>query len=167
MNNIWNELSEESKEYILEVFNDLEPVCANDLVQMNLMDKLFGKENLNPKPQIKTWQDVVKQGLVNLLAIRESATYASDVCDEKIGNKVEATIKIAKLIELGYGGMITDEEWKDCTVLKYYIGYDNEDDTLVKDKTLIGKVFIAFRTKEQRDEFFENNEQLCKDYYMV
>lgn len=173
MNNIWNELSEESKEYVLKVFNDLEPVCANDLVRMNLMDELFGKENLNPKPQIKTWEDINKNASELGLKIDWDdyshvtiIRFYDNEKDLKIIRRVLATIKIERLIEQGYGGMITDEEWKRVTMPKYIIESRYNGD-LVLEVTYGFKHFIAFHTLQQREEFLKFNENLLKDYFML
>lgn len=171
MNNIWNEISEESKNYVRELFNSYEPVCANDLVRMNLMDDLFGKDNLNPKPQIKTWKDYEKTlSKPHTDDIKE--TYGA-ICFLPFMNmgcnpvvkKMIATYEIAILIDLGYGGMITDEEWTNINIRKYCIVRTSKH--LRKTELTDTYNFIAFHTKEQRDEFYNNNEQLCKDYYMI
>ena len=83
---------------------------------------------------------------------------------EKHAKSALAMAQISQLIPY-YGGKITDDEWKDCSIRKYiifrrtsYIGrYD----------TYSNYEFLAFRTAEQRDEFLKNNEQLVKDYLMI
>lgn len=63
-----------------------------------------------------------------------------------------------------YGGEITDGEWEDH-YFKYVIerGYNK---IFATSYTNTYK-FLAFHTKEQRDEFLKNNEQLVKDYLMI
>lgn len=170
MSNIWNELSEESKKHIKNVFSEFEPVCQEDLVRMNLMSDLFGKENLTPKPQIKTWYDVEKQGY-----------YAEDewVANEKVDaivykgsfssqiiKKVIATFKIAKLIDLGYGGLITNEEWSDSTY-KWHIVYDTQQNKYKVFWETVYKDPLSFHTEEQAIEFLKNNRDLLDDYNMI
>lgn len=172
MNNIWNELSEESKKYVKRVFSEFEPVCQEDLVRMNLMDDLFGKENLSPKPQIKTWEDYLEsikdeqaQSLTGGLdKVSLDSGYVNR--DFPAFKKAIATFKIAKLIEVAYGGMITDEEWKRLTIPKYIIDARYNGD-LVLEVTYGFKCFIAFHTSQQREEFLKFNEDLLKDYYML
>lgn len=166
MSNIWNELSEESKKYIRKVFNEFEPISANDLVRMDLMTDLFGKENLNPKPPIKTWDDIEKyypdlnRALNDLL----DSLINYDV-DATLGNKIAATFKIYHLVELGYGGIIADEEWDRISTPKFTI--EGRIKELDCDITHGLRKLLAFHTREQRDKFLRNNEQLCKDYYMM
>lgn len=64
-----------------------------------------------------------------------------------------------------FGGVITDEEWKDRHTIKF---------TIIKRLNLISLVplykdyeFLAFHTKEQRDLFLEENEDLVKDFLMI
>ena len=174
MNNIWNELSEESKKHIKDVFSEFEPVCQEDLIKMNLMSDLFGKENLSPKSQIKTWYDVEKQGYYaedewvyeDKASERVDAIVYKGPFRSQIINKAIATFKIAKLIELGYGGMVTNEEWNNNTY-KWHIVYDAQQnkykvfwETLYKDP-------LSFHTEEQAIEFLENNRDLLDDYNMI
>lgn len=177
-NKIWNELSEESKKYVKHIFSGFEPRLHEDSMQMHLMNELFGEENLKPKPQIKikTWADCEKN-----FPVRLETCFAMSGCkvvlngfmanyniQEKIIKKAIATIKIAELIEHCYGGMITDEEWQNKDMPKYAIqGYADKLNTLEYNTVYDYKQFIAFHTEEQRDVFFEYNEQLCKDYYMI
>ena len=64
-----------------------------------------------------------------------------------------------------FGGVVTDEEWKDVTMTKrciircgkYMIAYDSE----------LNYQFLAFHTEEQRELFIEENEDLVKDYLMI
>lgn len=167
MNNIWNELSEESKEYIRKLFNEYEPICEADLIRMNLMSDLFGKENL--KPQIKTWDDLEKYDKVrsDLYAPVFSELSACNILPKGLFNKLVATIQIAELINTSYGGIVTNEEWADSSIVKHTIWYDSIDKEFCKNSSCREKTFLSFHTVEQRNEFLENNESLCKDYFMI
>lgn len=64
-----------------------------------------------------------------------------------------------------FGGVITDEEWKDKHTIKFAI---------IRRLNLISFLqlfkdyeFLAFHTCEQRDLFLEENEDLVKDYLMI
>lgn len=178
MNNIWEQLSEEDRIFLRKSYQEMKEVSnKNKYLYDNMLEDqekrlegIFGKENLNPEPQIKTWEDIenlypsYKVWMDGFIAFCLDNRY---IGDNKISNRLIAAIKIAKLIEECYGGMITDEEWRNCTIPKYYIWYNNMYNTLVRDNTYAAKEFIAFHTEEQCDEFFKNNEQLCKDYYMI
>lgn len=63
-----------------------------------------------------------------------------------------------------YGGEITNEEWGNSSP-KYIIDrYGNMINITFHTNAYY---FLAFHTKEQRDMFLENNEQLVKDYLMI
>lgn len=177
MENIWNELSEESKnsilsEYIdlkekLNIFKDENSIRHSVIYRVDELEIIFGKENLNKKPQIKTWDDIVNYypEIHNSLEKGLKGISEYEFTPIIFLLKCAATLKIAKLIELGYGGMITDEEWRDITKEKYTI-------YRVLDVFVISPLgacidFPAFHTEEQAKEFLKHNEHLCKDYYMI
>lgn len=65
-----------------------------------------------------------------------------------------------------FGGVVTDEEWKltkDCKG-KYTIYREN--DRIIRGFHYSTYYFLAFHTKEQRDLFLEENEDLVRDYLM-
>lgn len=65
-----------------------------------------------------------------------------------------------------YGGEITKEEWKNDNKYKYIITFYKER-IITVDWIDNNYYFLAFHTKEQRDEFLKYNEQLVKDYLMI
>ena len=167
----WNELSEKEKAAIRKSYK--EAVDNNLVTDQVLWKTLFGDENLNP--QIKTWDDVINECVANnpeANNIFDNYVLVRDVvsCPDVIKRKLEAAYRIAVLIELGYGGMITNEEWRESTqkhtidcvsTLRY------APEKLVTGVSLHSRHLIAFHTAEQRDEFLKNNEQLCRDYFMI
>ena len=64
-----------------------------------------------------------------------------------------------------FGGVITDEEWKDLTVEKYAICRLNNAISLMC--SYLDYRFLAFHTEEQRDLFLEKYRDLVKDYLMI
>ena len=64
-----------------------------------------------------------------------------------------------------FGGPITDEEWENVCMPKYIIFRS----ALGVFSSRISKYyeFLAFHTMEQRDLFFEENEDLVRDYLML
>ena len=64
-----------------------------------------------------------------------------------------------------YGGEITDSEWNNPNIDKFTIKRDYNQ--LLLDIAQTTCSFIAFHTKEQRDEFLKYNERLVKDYLMI
>lgn len=179
MNNIWNKLSEEDRNFLRKSYQEMKEISNKnkDLYdnmledQVKRLEKIFGEENLNPQPLIKTWEDYEKT--LSKPHVGDINSTFNDICllpGMKMGSnpvvrKIIATYKIAILIELGYGGMITDEEWENPKKVKYIL--IERKGVIVDDVTYTYRSFIAFHTKEQLGEFFKNNEQLCKDYYLI
>ena len=64
-----------------------------------------------------------------------------------------------------FGGVITDEEWNNPNVYKFCIerSYDRIDVEWFNNIYH----FLAFHTKEQRNLFLKENEDLVKDYFMI
>lgn len=82
---------------------------------------------------------------------------------EKHAKSALAIAQISQLMPY-YGGEITDEEWRDYFP-KYII--DRYGNKIKYSESYLGYEFLAFHTKEQRDAFLKNNEQLVKDYLMI
>lgn len=83
---------------------------------------------------------------------------------EKVAKSMLAMAQISQLMPY-YGGAITDEEWCNINLLKHCITCRNNQ--VYKEGLGQLKVFLAFRTAKQRDEFLKYNEQLVKDYLMI
>lgn len=136
-------------------------------------ERLFGKENLQPpEPKIKTWEDINKMDNRYHKLIDEIIRSGySSLWDSKVINKVIATLKISKLIELAYGGMVTEEEWKDKTIPKYCIvpNWLNKGFHRIKCETIDEMRFIGFHTYQQADEFISyiENIEIVEQYYMI
>lgn len=135
------------------------------LVQLEIF---FGKENLQPENKIKTWEDVEKikdsyKSMVDYLL-----KFSNDI---KLNKKLAATFQIKLLIELGYGGMVTEEEWKNDTIRKESIVPCDVRDgfKFVTCYYLSNKNFIAFHNIEQAEEFmsYPENRKLVEQYYMI
>ena len=125
------------------------------------LEELFGKETLQSEPKIKVWSDVLYQTNINSFEI------VHPDCDDKLTKKLEATYKIKWLIELGYGGMITEKEWKDASREKFAVIYFTTQLEMATSYTR--RHFIAFHTIEQRERFlsYPENVELIKQYYMA
>lgn len=86
---------------------------------------------------------------------------------EKVGLSAQAMVKIAEILETNkrFGGIITDEEWKNAQVYKYCIEVcDGKLDFVCR---LHEYHLLAFHTKEQSDFFFKKHEDLVKQYLML
>lgn len=125
----------------------------------------WDKENNHKAP--KTWN-----GLVN--------NHKFKACEASIDrNSVEfaitpieksalALLKIHQLIEIGYGGNITNEEWNDLRCDKYTFTI-RDGEIIVVLTNSNSHDHVAFHTEKQRDEFlkYPENVQLLKDYFMI
>ena len=136
------------------------------------------------KPKgIKTWNDLCEASLnsneVMLSGYRiwdyDSNIYvtnkliASDYSKnvfltEKEAKSSLAMSQISQLMPY-YGGAITDEEWNDRGMRKFVI--IRHCNRVFFDTTYAFYEYLAFYTKEQRDNFYKNNEQLVKDYLII
>ncbi|MCH5167887.1 MAG: hypothetical protein J1F35_08415 [Erysipelotrichales bacterium] len=171
----FEKLTKEEKKKLRKIYKDMkkEPTLAyayEYAEKCKWLEELFDKENLQPEP--KTWEDVLKlyparvTGVVGL----ELELKGVPGINDKIAQKIIAATKLAKLIELGYGGMVTDEEWKD-TNDKYIVALHYEKGEAILEKRTVCnyKCFIAFRTYEQRELFmaYPENRELVEQYYMI
>lgn len=165
----WEKFTEEERKRIRNAYkildeNNTEARLAGEYVY------IFGKENLQPK--IKTWNDVATYNpelwnFINRLC-KEIAN--CPYIDNKLYKKLIATIQIQKLIEFGYGGMITEEEWMDGRKSKAVIKRTTGKSPTLYYATVYYDVrFIAFHTDEQREKFVSHpeNVELIKQYYMM
>lgn len=142
--------------------------------------------------KIKTWEDIEKEGfkifddyreetVIDVRDCYEEVDCSDCIClkgydydlekerpDNKIILKAIATLKIAKLIELGYGGIVTAGEWKNTNIEKYCV-YAVEGKIDFNGYSLYEYHFIAFHTSEQREEFmsYSENVELIKQYFMI
>lgn len=176
MSNIWNELSEESKKFIISQYDfhkKSKELSKENTAIMYYLEELFSKENLCPEPQIKTWEDLEKTlSKPHIEDINDTFNAICLLFGLKMGSnpvtrKIIATYKIAVLIDANYGGVITDEEWADSSFAKHTIWYDSIDKEFCKNSSCREKTLLSFHTVEQRNEFLRNNYQLCRDYFMI
>ena len=85
---------------------------------------------------------------------------------EKHAKSALAMARISQIManDERFGGVVTDEEWKDTT-LKFVINRVRK--TINKAAFGNSYEFLSFHTQEQRDLFLEENEDLVKDYLMI
>lgn len=186
----WNELSEESKKIIKDIYDEiikeavkpenqkLDDEEADDNIRelwgkQSQLIELFGYDNLNPKPTPKTWEDVEKAegGDIRVDSKVINPNGRAWGLGLKYHQKAEATLKLAILIELGYGGMVGEEEWKDSDINKFSIVPFDTKKGLKIVTTIFesDKRFIAFHTLQQVEEFMshESNRKLVEMYYLM
>ena len=129
------------------------------------------------KQEIKTWEDLCVAGIVmegfivsNTKNIVQRCTYTANHyysnihLTEKEAKSSRATSMISQLMPY-YGGAITDEEWKGWCMRKFVIRRNGYGVQFVESACWF--YFLAFRTAEQRDDFYKYNEKLVKDYLMI
>lgn len=119
----------------------------------------------------KTWNELVAskkyKRIVNKIGILHSYMDVTPI--EK---SVKAFLKIHQLIEAGYGGNITSEEWDNDNIEKWYFTVYNRYNSIfipIRSQCYSEKHFIAFHTKQQAEEFISylENIQLLEDYFMI
>jgi len=101
---------------------------------------------------------------VSLPHIRENRNLFTT---EKQAKSALAMAQISQIMKNDprFGGPITDEEWKNVSIPKYFI-FRNELGVSIS-RIFKQYQFLAFHTMEQRDLFLEENEDLVRDYLMV
>lgn len=121
----------------------------------------------------KTWSELEKQPICDSYILGKSL---GEVEFTKKGvtpieKSALALLKIHQLIEVGYGGNVTFEEW-DIQNIKYTIcpfHYTTHYFDIITTTYYPDKCHIAFHTMEQAEEFlkYPENVQLLKDYFMI
>lgn len=167
----WDNMPEAEKEKLCQNYSE-----DYDAETRVILDEIFGKENLQPKPKIRTWKDIVASShniydkeLNPNCGNTLISCITNEILKDKLSLKCDATIKIAKLIELGYGGMVTEKEWKDDEILKFGVKWNYKANDWAYHNTIITKEFIVFHTPEQREEFmsYPENRALVEQYYLI
>lgn len=170
----WNELSPDERQSILntykKAFDEQDNFFA--LKYQAVMNKRYGSHNLNPKP-IRTWKDV--KDYLEIIPDFKEIVHNLDMgcCDQKVVNKIIATYKISRIIELGYGGQVSDEGNKDRHIIKFVIVPCEEKDGSVGFEIYttsysVDKV-VTFHSNAQAEEFIthDSNLRLLAQYYMM
>lgn len=163
----WNKCTEQEQQNILEIYNN-HPEWTDVI---NALEDKFGEHNLQPKTKIRTWEDVAinkPEVWDNVNKLGQQIANCVSV-GSKLYKKLVATIHIQKLIELGYGGMVTEEEWKDGNVEKASIVYLPFKKNFDIHYNSLRKEFITFHSKRQAEEFmsYPENRALAEQYYMI
>ena len=167
----WQALTEDGRQARIASYKELLKLQKEEadsyLITIEDLEKLYGKHNLNPKTTPKTWEDVAAQREYNIdveLNKIKNAWIGYPICDKMI-----ATLKIAKLIELGYGGMVSEEEIDNILPL-WIIRCDYKGKVFVESyKGVVIDKLLTFRTRELAEEFmsYESNRNLVKQYHLM
>lgn len=129
---------------------------------------------VTPK-KVRTWDDLAGKVINGSFIGEDSRIY--NTCDHTIGKldknifaserHAKSALAMAQISQLMpyFGGEVTDEEWKDRDMSKYVIRRWEYEININNLASVYH--FLAFHTKEQRDDFLKYNEQLVKDYLMI
>jgi hypothetical protein len=118
-------------------------------------DSLVSGYLIETDSNIRHWTDLSEGGEnINIFATEKQAKSAL------------AMAQISQIManDDRFGGVVTEEEWKDTT-LKFVI--NRVRNTINKAAFGDSYEFLSFHTQEQRDLFLEENEDLIKDYLMI
>lgn len=125
----------------------------------------------------KTWSELVKhiQPILYAEISHKSDGHYTSVSEDCGNTPIEksalALLKINQLIEVGYGGNITNEEWVAQGCRKWVIVSDSNDGNfiVVTTRDSYMRKNPAFHTEEQAEEFLSKpeNVKLLKDYFQI
>ena len=130
------------------------------------------------KPIVKRWRD--EEHAISGWWIGGNTVYGNDqpiylYCSEykhqfatkKQAKSALAMAQISQIManDKRFGGVFTDEEWRDRYVIKYII--DRDANVISCWKGDCKYKFLAFHTEEQRKLFLKENKDLVKDYLMI
>ena len=129
------------------------------------------------KPIAKKWRDIdtpIHGYYINSYTVRvefienRAKTSYNVFATRKQAQSALAMAQISQIManDKRFGGIVTDEEWgRRNSVIKYCICRENNN--IEVDDYFCSYRFLAFHTREQRDLFLEENEDLVKQYLMI
>lgn len=127
----------------------------------------------------KTWSQYIKNNTIRpyaaLINTKGYTIADTPIGDTPIEKSALALLKIYQLIEVGYGGYPTKEDYDKTNYERLWtvrIYKTDDNDFIFSAMPLDGECFknnIAFHTKKQTNEFisYPENIQLLKDYFMI
>lgn len=130
------------------------------------------------KPITKSWRDDYSKSISGYVIDINSIIYKRNNVTNGSSNynlfaskkQAKSALAMAQISQImandeRFGGIITDEEWKNPDVKKYCI--NKFGSKLAWDFYATAYHFLAFHTEEQCNLFLEENEDLIRDYLMV
>lgn len=166
----FEKLTKEEKQKLRDVYSILDKNNSEARIAEEY-ELIFGQENLQMLPNIRTWKDMQKYK--DFLYTEEEMNKLTSLCFIKTEykNKIIATYKLYKIIKLGYGGIPNEEQCKEdgaWQIIPYRDSYDKDFKLkIVYDfKTLS---FVSFYEQEQAEMFmsYSENVELVKDYFVL
>lgn len=171
MKDLFNNLSDENKEIIKNLYNlnlnnfknsTNTEVISNALNVCTAFFNIFGSDEFDGVPTIDSWNDIERIENIKNLSLTSNNYAFSNFLSKKAINY----FKIILLIENGYGGIISNEEWKDSSIQKFTIvPVIDKDITYNIVNNAYPKHPLSFRSQDDAKRFFDNNEELVKNYY--
>lgn len=162
MNNIWAELSLDSKGQLIEYYKNLKSSSNKDF-----LEDLFGKENLSTE-DIKNWQDFSNQFDEDCEIFGKLDYVWHDLkgdFSESVVKKILATLKISKIIELGYEKVTLDEFRSNDSA--FFVIWARNDKKIEVIESYDYDDLLTFRSYDEAKEFLNNNINLLKDYFQI
>ena len=119
------------------------------------------------KGGVEGWSLTDTGQIVHSFACKDSICWATIFAKKKMASSAKAAAMISQIIanDKRFGGAITDEEWNDIGCCKFIIIRGKVG--IVKSKTTLDFTFLAFHTREQRNLFLKENEDLIRQFYML
>lgn len=128
------------------------------------------------KNTVKTWEDMRREGTTKsgYVAIdykvrgEDGMTRLDGAGNSANERSALALIKIRQLIDVAYGGNVTEEEWA-TNAKKFTLLYNVTEKGIVISATSNRMLPIAFHTIQQANEFISHpsNVKLVKDFYII
>lgn len=145
------------------------------------LEKIFGKSELCPEPEINTFEDLKEAGkMANMFASttvwknpedEREVDFTTECGDSPAERKALATLKIAQLIDVAYGGIVTADEHQNDEAWVYAITYDHNSKHYPFEIILAEKShdLLSFHSADydNAERFLCYNEDLVRDFYMM
>lgn len=145
------------------------------------LEKIFGTSELCPEPEINTFEDLKEAGkMANMLASttvwknpedEREVDFTTECGDSPAERKALATLKIAQLIDVAYGGIVTADEHQYDEAWCYAITYDHNSKHYPFEIILAEKShdLLSFHSADydNAERFLCYNEDLVRDFYMM
>lgn len=159
---VWDDLSQESQEWIRKIHKKLLAHQVAGLTGVEILEKTFGRDNIVPPRQYLKFEDLEDHEVCYSCFLdldgeteREGILLSGEFKDSVV-TSASAVIKIVTLIERGYKG--PGGNW----VIVPGVYGDMEVKESHSERTP-----LRFMTKHLAKKFLENNEKLCRDYYKI
>lgn len=157
--------------------NELRIICPPGM-EIDKENSTF--ECIKFKPIVKRWRDSHPKVTGYYLSGNSVRALSNDYhekwdlnrdvfASEKQAKSAFAMAQISQIManDKRFGGAITDKEWCDVTINKFFIYRAFNGIRKDFQRTSTEYYFLAFHTAEQRDLFLKENEDLIKDYLMI